>query len=72
MSVYCNDDQKVFLGGLPSRLTPMMLKTKLGEQGFKVLNYPRVIRGFCPELCLSSIQEAMVLIVSRYINIDGR
>jgi len=72
LSVFCIDDQKVFLGGLPLWLTPMMLKTKLCELGLTVLNYPKVLRGFCPELCLGSIQETMEFIARRYIRIGDR
>lgn len=72
MLIHCNDDQKVFLGGLPLWLTPMMLITDLRELGFTVLNNPKVIRGFCPELCLESVQQAMVLIAMRYIRIAER
>lgn len=72
LSVFCIDDQKVFLGGLPLWLTPMMLKTKLCELGLTVLNFPKVLRGFCPELCLGSIQETMEFIARRYIRIGDR
>jgi len=70
-SFFCTDEQKVFLGGLPRSLTPEALKTKLEEQGFRVLNKPKIIRGFTPQVCLSSVEEAEKLIAQRAISIDG-
>jgi len=70
LSIFCTDDQKVFLGGLPIHLTPEMLKTKLEEQGLTVLNKPRIMRGFTPQVCVGSVKEAKKLIEQRFIFID--
>jgi len=70
-SVLCTDEQKVFLGGLPPHLTPETLKLKLEEQGLKILNKPRIMRGFTPQVCLGSVKEAERLIAQRHILIDN-
>jgi len=67
VSIFCSDEQKVFLGGLPLHLTTDLLKLKLEEQGLTVLNKPRVMRGFTPQVCLGSVKEAEKLIAQRYI-----
>jgi len=69
-SIYCSDDQKVFLGGLPSDITPQILKDKLEDQGLTVLNRPKIMRGFTPQVCLGSIEQAEKLIASRFLYID--
>merc|ERR1719320_1988074 len=51
-SIFCPDLQKVFLGGLPSYVTESTLKRKLAEQGYNVINQPKVLRGFTPQVCL--------------------
>lgn len=69
-SIFCSDTQKIFLGGLPLNLTPATLKEKLEEQGLTVLNKPRILRGFTPQVCLGTVEEAEMLITQRYIYID--
>jgi len=69
-SVFCTDEQKVFLGGLPLKLTPEVLKAKLEILGFRVLNNPKIMRGFTPKVCLGSIEQAEELIAKRFIFID--
>jgi len=69
-SVLCTDEQKIFLGGLPPHLTGETLKSKLEGQGLIVLNKPRVMRGFTPQVCLDSVKVAEKLINQRYIFID--
>jgi len=71
-SIFCSDAQKVFLGGLPLHLTPTALKEKLEEQGLTVLNEPRILRGFTPQVCLGTMKEAEMLIAKRYIFIDDQ
>jgi len=66
-SVFCTDEQKVFLGGLPLNFTPEVLKDKLEAKGFRVLNKPKIMRGFTPKVCLGSVEEAEKLIAQRYI-----
>jgi len=71
LSFFCTDEQKVFLGGLPQNLTAEALKTKLEKQGLRILNKPRVIRGFTPKVCLGSVEEAVRLVAQGSICIDG-
>merc|ERR1719189_3493129 len=61
-SVFCTDLQKVFLGGLPAHLTASLLRQKLAEQGYTVLNNPKIIRWFSPQVCLGSVEEAQKLV----------
>lgn len=70
-SVFCTDLQKVFLGGLPSHLTASLLRKKLAEQGYTVLNNPKIIRWFSPQVCLGSVEEAQKLVKKGTIVIDG-
>jgi len=70
-SIFCPNSQKVFLGGLPTHLTEATLRQKLAQQGYKVINKPKVLRGFTPQVCLASIEEAQRLIEKRNILIDG-
>jgi len=69
-SVLCTDEQKVFLGGLPPNLTPETLKLRLEQQGLIILNKPRIMRGFTPQVCLNSVEAAERLIAKRFIFID--
>jgi len=70
-SVLCSDEQKVFLGGLPPHLTAETLKSKLEGQGLIILNKPRIMRGFTPQICLDSVKVAEGLIKQRFILIDN-
>jgi len=70
-SIFCPDLQKVFLGGLPSHITESSLRQKMGEQGFTVINKPKVLRGFTPQVCLGSVEEAQRLIKKGKLLIDG-
>jgi len=70
-SIFCPDFQKVFLGGLPAHITESRLLEKLTEQGYTVINKPKVLRGFTPQVCLGSVQEAQQLIKEGRIFIDG-
>lgn len=70
-SVFSSDKQKVFLGGLPSHLTRSLLWQKLMEQGYTVLNRPKIHKWFSPQVCLGSVEEAQKLIQKGTINIDG-
>jgi len=69
-SIFCTDEQKVFLGGLPLHMTSAILKAKLEEQGITVLNKPRIMRGFTPQVCLGSVEQAERLIATRFLYID--
>jgi len=69
-SVFCTDMQKVFLGGLPAHLTSSLLRKKLTEQGYTVLNNPKILRWFSPQVCLGSVEEAQSLVQKGTIVID--
>jgi hypothetical protein len=71
LSIFCPNSQKVFLGGLPTHITEITLRQKLAEQGYKVINKPNVLRGFTPQVCLASVEEAQKLIKKKSILIDG-
>jgi len=73
-SVAHSDAQKVFLGGLPFHVTQESLKLKLKEMGFNVINTPviiRIVRGYSPQVCLGSADEAQRLIKKGTILFDG-
>jgi len=65
------DSFKVFLGGLPFHITVASLKQELLEQGFNVVNKPKVYGGFSPQVCLASAAEAQRLIAGGSIKIGG-
>jgi len=65
------DTQKVFLGGLPHSITPVKLLWELRQQGYKVVNQPKIFRGFSPQVCLSSTEEAMKMLQQGKIMICG-
>jgi len=71
LSIFCSNTQKVFLGGLPPHITEDTLRQKLAEQGYNVINRPKILRGFTPQVCMGSVEEAKRLIASRKILIDG-
>lgn len=70
-SIFCEDQQKVFLGGLPAHITKATLRGRLAEQGYEVINSPKVLRGFTPQVCLASVDQAQMLIKKGRITIDG-
>jgi len=71
LSIFCPNSQKVFLGGLPANITEVTLRQKLAEQGYEVINKPKVLRGFTPQVCMASVEEAQKLIEKRNILIEG-
>lgn len=70
-SIFCPDEQKVFLGGLPAHITAEYLCLKLHEKGYHVINKPKVLRGFTPQVCLATVEQAQKLIDSHQVYIDG-
>jgi len=70
-SIFCPDGQKVFLGGLPAHISADDLCKCLAERGYTVINKPKVLRGFTPQVCLSTLEQAQRLIASGKICIDG-
>jgi len=69
-SVFSSDLQKVFLEGLPPKLNSSLLRKKLAELGYTVLNNPRVMRWYAPNVCLGSVEEAQRLIEKGTIVMD--
>jgi len=70
LSMFYPTSQKVFLGGLPTHITEFTLRLKLAQQGYKVINRPKVLRGFSPQVCMGSEEEAQELIAKGSILID--
>merc|ERR1719320_1148898 len=70
-SVFCTDEQKVFLGGLPSHVTDEALRWALISQGYTILNKPKVLQGFSPQICLGTVQEAQSMIRKGKIMVEG-
>jgi len=70
-SIFCPDTQKIFLGGLPDHITESTLRQKLAQLGFNVINKPKILRGFTPQVCMASLEQAQKLIQKRAIFIDG-
>jgi hypothetical protein len=65
------DSQKVFLGGLPHSITPSKLVDELKQQGYEVMNKPKIFRGFSPQVCLSTSAEALKMLQEGKITIYG-
>jgi len=70
-NILCSISQKVFLGGIPEHITEFTLRLKLAQLGYKVINTPRILRGFAPQVCMASVEEAQKLIAKKSILIDG-
>jgi len=65
------DSWKVFLGGLPRYITAVQLIEELAKQDYHVINEPKIFRGFSPQVCLRSIEEAQKLLKKGKILISG-
>jgi len=65
------DSQKVFLGGLPHFITSSKLVEELGQQGYEVVNEPKIFRGFSPQVCLASNAGATKILKEGKITISG-
>jgi len=63
--------QKVFLGGLPHSMTTSKLLQDLKRLGYKVINEPKVFRGFSPQVCLASRAQATKMLQEKKITICG-
>jgi len=66
-----DDDQRVFLGGLPIGMTERLLRQHLLAQGYKVLKRPKILHGFAPEVWMRTVEQAKDLIERGVITIDG-
>merc|ERR1719474_1145324 len=64
-------EQKIFLGGLPVGMTERGLRQELAALGYKVLKRPKIIRGFAPQVLMSSVKEAKALVEKGVITING-
>lgn len=73
ISVFKPDDQKLFLGGVPRNATPQCIVAEMKNAGFKVINEPQVMsRGFCPKVCMDSIESAQKLINGKRVQLFGK
>jgi hypothetical protein len=70
-SIFCSNDQMVFLGGLPNCITSKVLTRSLRMQGYTVVNKPKILNGFSPQICLGSAEEAQKLIRRGRVWIEG-
>jgi len=66
-----DDEQRVFLGGLPIGMTERMLRQQLAAQGYKVLKRPKILHGFAPEVWMRTVEQAKDLIDRGTILIEG-
>jgi len=66
-----DDEQRVFLGGLPIGMTERMLRQHLAAQGYKVLKRPKILHGFAPEVWMRTVEQAKDLIEKGVVMIDG-
>lgn len=66
-----NDEQRVFLGGLPIGITERMIRQHLSALGYKVLKRPKVLHGFAPEVWMKTVDQAKDLIEKGKIMIEG-
>lgn len=65
------DECKVFLGGLPFQVTEVIIRKQLLQQGFNVVNKPKIYGGFSPQVCLASAAEAEKMIKEGHVMIEG-
>jgi len=66
-----DDEQRVFLGGLPIGMTERMLRQHLAAEGYKVLKRPKILDGFAPEVLMKTVDQAKDLIERGVIIIDA-
>jgi len=66
-----NDEQRVFLGGLPIGITERMVRQHLAALGYKVLKRPKILHGFAPEVWMKTVDQAQDLIEKGKIMIEG-
>merc|ERR1719233_824387 len=66
-----DDDQRVFLGGLPIGITERTLRQHLAALGYKVLKRPKVLHGFAPEVWMRTVDQAKDLVEKGAIMIEG-
>jgi len=65
------NNQKVFLGGLPHSITTSKLVEELGQQAYRVVNEPKIFRGFSPQVRIASSAEPMKMLQEGKITICG-
>jgi len=66
-----DDDQKIFLGGLPLGIKEWTLRQEMAAQGYNVLRRPKILRGFAPEVMMRSVEEAKELVDKGIVIING-
>jgi len=66
-----NDEQRVFLGGLPIGITERMVRWYLAALGYKVLKRPKIMHGFAPDVWMKTVDQAKDLIEKGKIMIEG-
>lgn len=66
-----NDEQRVFLGGLPIGITERMIRQYLAAMGYKVLKRPKILHGFAPDVWMKTVDQAKDLIEKGKIMIEG-
>jgi len=71
-SIFCSENQKVFFGGLPTNISGVSLREQLEELGYTVINKPKVLRCFSPQVWLGSAKEAQRMNEMDKLVIDGR
>lgn len=70
-SIFCVDQQKVFLDCVPEHFTAIQLAQKLSALGYNILNIPKVLKGISLRVCLKSVDEAQRLILQGSFILDG-
>merc|ERR1719233_334532 len=66
-----DDEQRVFLGGLPIGITERTLRQHLAALGYKVLKRPKILHGFAPEVWMKTVDQAKDLVDKGTIMIEG-
>jgi len=63
--------RSVFLGGLRKGTTTVMIKKELEVLGFKVVNHPRAIKSFSPQVTVATAKQAKRLVKMVKVQING-
>merc|ERR1711964_141276 len=72
ISVMKPNEQKVFIGGIPSACTSRQLIDAVAKLGYKVINIPKCHpSGFAPKVCLESVEKAKELLKIARIEVEG-
>jgi len=63
--------RSVFLGGLRKGTTTRMIKKEFEAIGMKVVNYPLIKAGFCPQVTMATEEQAQNLVEMLKVEING-